>query len=81
MVLDPKTHMDWEIAEEAEKNMQTIYQIGEKMGLTKEELLPHGHYIGKIDYAFSPSGSDTRCKRRFKIMRYDVRIRYNSYFV
>ena len=50
MVLDPKTHMDWEIAEEAEKNMQTIYQVGEKMGLTREELLPHGHYIGKIDY-------------------------------
>ncbi len=49
MALDPTKHADWEIAEEAESRMQTIYQIGEKLGLTKEELLPHGHYIGKID--------------------------------
>jgi len=50
MALDPTKHKDWEIAEEAETRMQTIYQIGEKLGLTKEELLPQGHYIGKIDY-------------------------------
>ncbi|MGD9825392.1 formate--tetrahydrofolate ligase, partial [Desulfobacter sp.] len=49
MALDPTQHADWEIAEDAEKNMLTIYEIGEKLGLTKEELLPHGHYIGKID--------------------------------
>lgn len=50
MTLDPTKHQDWEIAEDAEKDMQTIYQIGEKLGLTKEELLPQGHYIGKIDF-------------------------------
>lgn len=50
MALDPTKHKDWEIAEEAETRMQTIYQIGEKLGLTKEELLPQGHYIGKIDF-------------------------------
>jgi formate--tetrahydrofolate ligase len=50
MTLDPTKHQDWEIAEEAEARMQTIYQIGEKLGLTKEELLPQGHYIGKIDF-------------------------------
>ena len=50
MTLDPTKHKDWEIAEEAETRMQTIYQIGEKLGLTKEELLPQGHYIGKIDF-------------------------------
>jgi len=50
MTLDPTKHQDWEIAEEAETRMQTIYQIGEKLGLTKEELLPQGHYIGKIDF-------------------------------
>ena len=50
MTLDPTKHKDWEIAEEAETRMQTIYQIGEKLGLTHEELLPQGHYIGKIDF-------------------------------
>lgn len=48
--LDPTKHADWEIAQDAEKNMRTIYEIGEKLGLTKEELLPQGHYIGKIDF-------------------------------
>jgi len=50
MALDPTKHLDWEIAEDAEKNMLTIYEIGEKLGLTKEELLPQGHYIAKIDF-------------------------------
>ncbi len=50
MALDPTKHLDWEIAEDAEKTMLTIYEIGEKLGLTKEELLPHGHYIAKIDF-------------------------------
>lgn len=49
-MLDPKTHQDWEIAEDAEKSMKTIYEIGEQLGLTKDELLPHGHYIAKIDF-------------------------------
>ena len=38
MVLDPTKHADWEIAQDAEKTMLTIYEIGEKLGLTKEEL-------------------------------------------
>ncbi|MEE4240195.1 MAG: formate--tetrahydrofolate ligase [Desulfopila sp.] len=50
MPLDPTKHADWEIAQDAEKSMKTIYEIGEKLGLTKEELLPHGHYIAKIDF-------------------------------
>ncbi len=50
MPLDPTKHADWEIAQAAEKNMKTIYEIGEKLGLTKEELLPQGHYIAKIDF-------------------------------
>ncbi len=49
MALDPTKHPDWEIAQDAEKHMSTIYKIGEKLGLTQEELLPQGHYIGKID--------------------------------
>jgi formate--tetrahydrofolate ligase len=51
MALDPTKHADWEIAEEAETRMKTIYQIAEELGLEKEELLPHGHYYGKVDFA------------------------------
>ena len=51
MVLDPTKHADWEIAEAAEKNMKTVYQLGEELGLENEELLPYGHYVAKIDFA------------------------------
>ncbi len=50
MVLDPKKHADWEIAEDAEKTMKKIYEIGKEMGLEEEELLPYGHYVGKVDF-------------------------------
>ncbi|MCD6547942.1 MAG: formate--tetrahydrofolate ligase [Thermodesulfobacterium sp.] len=50
MRFDPLKMKDWEIAYEAEKNMKTVYQLGEELGLTEEELLPYGHYIAKIDY-------------------------------
>lgn len=51
MVLDPTKMADWQIAEEAEKSMKTVYQLGDELGLTKEELLPHGHYVAKVDFA------------------------------
>ncbi|MCL4477143.1 MAG: formate--tetrahydrofolate ligase [Nitrospirae bacterium] len=50
MALDPTKHADWEIAEEAETRMKTVYQLGEELGLEKEELLPHGHYVAKLDF-------------------------------
>ncbi|WP_298067902.1 formate--tetrahydrofolate ligase [uncultured Mailhella sp.] len=50
MMLDPKLHADWEIAQEAEKTMKTVYQLGRELGLEESELLPYGHYMGKIDY-------------------------------
>ncbi|HUL01589.1 MAG TPA: formate--tetrahydrofolate ligase [Nitrospirota bacterium] len=50
MAIDPTKHADWEVAEDAEKRMKPISEIAEKMGLKKEELLPHGHYIAKIDF-------------------------------
>lgn len=50
MALDPKQHADWEIAEYAEKHMRPIAEIAEKIGITKEELLPHGHFVAKVDY-------------------------------
>ncbi|MGI6319330.1 MAG: formate--tetrahydrofolate ligase [Firmicutes bacterium] len=50
MALDPTKHADWEIAEEAESRMKTVYQLGEELGLEKEELLPYGHYVAKVDF-------------------------------
>lgn len=48
--LDPTKMADWQVAEAAEENMKTIYQIADELGLEKMELLPYGHYIGKLDY-------------------------------
>ncbi|MEK6672972.1 MAG: formate--tetrahydrofolate ligase [Nitrospirota bacterium] len=50
MPLDPTKHADWQIAEAAEKNMKTVYELGERLGLEKHELLPHGHYVAKVDF-------------------------------
>ena len=50
MLLDPKSHADWEIAQAAEKNMKTIYALADEMGILRDELLPHGNYIAKVDY-------------------------------
>ncbi|MBI5025362.1 MAG: formate--tetrahydrofolate ligase [Nitrospirae bacterium] len=50
MALNPTKHADWEIAQEAETRMKTVYQLSEEMGLKKEELLPHGHYVAKLDF-------------------------------
>ena len=50
MPLDPTKHADWEIAEAAETNMKQVYQLAEELKLEKEELLPHGHYVAKVDY-------------------------------
>ncbi len=51
MSLDPTKYADWQIAEEAEKKMKTSQQLAEELGIQKNELLPHGHYIAKVDYA------------------------------
>ncbi|MDQ7838653.1 MAG: formate--tetrahydrofolate ligase [Thermodesulfobacteriota bacterium] len=51
MALDPRKHKDWQIAEDAEKHMKDVYQLADELGLKKEELLPYGHYVAKIDFA------------------------------
>ncbi len=51
MPIDPTKNPDWKIADAAEKNMKTVYELGEQLGLKKEELLPHGHYVAKLDFA------------------------------
>lgn len=50
-MIDPTKYKDWEIAEHAEQKMKTVYQLGEELGLEKNELLPHGHYVAKVDFA------------------------------
>ncbi len=50
MKLDPTKMKDWEIAAAAEKQMKPITQIAKEFGITTEELLPYGHYLGKVDY-------------------------------
>lgn len=50
MALDPTKHADWEIAEAAEAGMKKVYQLAEELKLDQDELLPHGHYVAKVDY-------------------------------
>jgi formyltetrahydrofolate synthetase len=50
MPLDPTQHADWEIAQASEAHMKTVSQLGDELGLAKHELLPHGHYIAKLDF-------------------------------
>jgi formyltetrahydrofolate synthetase len=50
MTLDPTKMADWQIAEAAEENMKTVYQLRDELGLKEEELLPHGHYVAKVDF-------------------------------
>ena len=48
--LDPTKMADWQIAEAAEANMKTVYELGDELGLEKMELLPYGHHVAKLDY-------------------------------
>ena len=49
MAFDAVNMEDWQISEEAEKNMPTPEQWVEKLGLEKEEMLPMGR-LGKVDF-------------------------------
>ncbi len=48
--LDPRKLQDWQVAEEAEKHMKTVFQLAQDLGLQDDELIPMGHHIGKIDF-------------------------------
>lgn len=50
MNLDPTKMKNWEIAESAEKNIKPIFQLADELGLKKDEILPFGHNLGKIDF-------------------------------
>jgi len=48
--LDPRVLQDWQVAEEAEKHMKTIFRLAEEAGIEGDELIPMGHHIGKVDF-------------------------------
>ena len=50
MKLDPTKMKDWQVAEAAEKEMKPVSQLAEEMGLLKEELIPMGQTLAKVDY-------------------------------
>ena len=50
MKLDPTKMKDWQIAEAAEATMKSVTQLAEELGLEKDELLPVGRQLGKVDY-------------------------------
>ena len=62
MVLDPKKHADWEIAQDAETRMKTVQQLGRDMGLLDKELLPYGHVMGKVNYRANPRPPSALCR-------------------
>ena len=39
--LDPTKMKDWEVAEAAEEQMKSVYELSEELGLEKMELLPY----------------------------------------
>ncbi len=41
---------DWVIAQEAEKRMKTIFQLADELGIAKDEIIPYGYYMAKVDY-------------------------------
>ncbi|HMK56962.1 MAG TPA: formate--tetrahydrofolate ligase [Dissulfurispiraceae bacterium] len=49
MPYDATKLADWQISEEAEKNMPTPDQLREKLGLQKDEMLPMGR-LSKVDF-------------------------------
>lgn len=51
MGLDPVNTPDWQIARHAEKSMKTVAVLAGELGLLPDEILPYGHYMGKIEQA------------------------------
>lgn len=48
-MLDPVQYKDWQIAEDAEKNLPSVEYFREKMGLLPEEIIPYGR-TPKLDF-------------------------------
>lgn len=48
-MLDPTIYKDWQIAEDAEKNLPPVEEFREKMGLKPDEIIPYGR-TPKLDF-------------------------------
>jgi formate--tetrahydrofolate ligase len=48
--IDPTKMADWQIAEACEGSMKPVKQLADELGLLDEELIPMGHYVGKVDF-------------------------------
>jgi len=47
-----KTPMeDYKVAEIGEKDMKKVYEIADELDIKQDELIPYGHYMGKVDFA------------------------------
>ena len=44
-MLDPVQYKDWQIAEEAEKNLPSVDEFRQKMGLLPDEIIPSDVYM------------------------------------
>ena len=49
MPYDATKMADWQISEAAEEKMKSVWQLGEEMGLTKDEVIGYGR-IGRVDF-------------------------------
>lgn len=50
MKIDPTELADWQIAELAEKEINSIEHIAHKLCLYEDEIIPKGKYVAKVDY-------------------------------
>jgi formyltetrahydrofolate synthetase len=50
MKLDPTKLKDWQVAEAAEEKMKPVSKLAKEMGLEKDELIPMGRKLAKVDY-------------------------------
>jgi formate--tetrahydrofolate ligase len=49
MAYDATKMADWQIAEAAEQHMKSVWQLGDEMGLKKDEVIGYGR-IGRVDF-------------------------------
>ena len=49
MAYDATKMADWQISEAAESRMKNIWQLGDELGLSKDEIIPYGR-IGRVNF-------------------------------
>jgi len=56
---------DWQFAEAAEESMLPFVALGDRLGLTGDEMIPHGRWLGRVDHRKVPQrlGGTPRPKR------------------